>query len=401
MSRTPRRDENRNLIYQAALAGVLALPLVLGGCAGNPSTSVPGIPGPPTASIPSPIPSPSGSSSPSGDKSSRDSGGKSSDNSKGSEKSGDGESGSSGGSEVGGPELPSAGGGIPWPAEDGGSSGGDIAHKKDKSRGGESEFPGDEFPADSEAGGEEGQSGSEDGDLKSKGGGGEEEVAEADADSGGRSQGTPGGTGDDGFISDIDLTLEDVPLLEDGVREVLEDPEGELAEAVLEEILEKANLPSIPGLPTDTDTGMPIPIPHKDGPLTPAEQVAVLDAELDRSAGDFDDMILDEQNRQREQPPATGRLPQAQAEEDNEEAAQGSGSSTIGGNMPRGRRSVDVARADMPESTAKFPPPADIPSGNDDDVVARQLREAAMREPDPELREKLWDEYRKYKGIGK
>jgi hypothetical protein len=32
-------------------------------------------------------------------------------------------------------------------------------------------------------------------------------------------------------------------------------------------------------------------------------------------------------------------------------------------------------------------------------VVARQLREAAMREADPEVREKLWNEYRKYKGI--
>jgi len=33
-------------------------------------------------------------------------------------------------------------------------------------------------------------------------------------------------------------------------------------------------------------------------------------------------------------------------------------------------------------------------------VVARQLREAAMREPDPELRERLWDEYRAYTGLG-
>ena len=40
--------------------------------------------------------------------------------------------------------------------------------------------------------------------------------------------------------------------------------------------------------------------------------------------------------------------------------------------------------------------PADIPDGSDDDVVARQIREAAMKEKDPELREKLWDEYRKY-----
>ncbi|MXY14598.1 MAG: hypothetical protein F4Y53_02780 [Proteobacteria bacterium] len=43
------------------------------------------------------------------------------------------------------------------------------------------------------------------------------------------------------------------------------------------------------------------------------------------------------------------------------------------------------------------PPPADIPSGDDDDVVARQLREAAQKERDPMLRDKLWDEYRKYK----
>jgi hypothetical protein len=41
--------------------------------------------------------------------------------------------------------------------------------------------------------------------------------------------------------------------------------------------------------------------------------------------------------------------------------------------------------------------PADIPDGKDDDVVARQLREAAMSETDTELREKLWQEYRNYK----
>jgi hypothetical protein len=34
---------------------------------------------------------------------------------------------------------------------------------------------------------------------------------------------------------------------------------------------------------------------------------------------------------------------------------------------------------------------------NDDDIVARQLREAAEEETDPELREKLWKEYEQYK----
>jgi len=41
--------------------------------------------------------------------------------------------------------------------------------------------------------------------------------------------------------------------------------------------------------------------------------------------------------------------------------------------------------------------PADIPDGRNDDIVARQLREAAMKETDPELRERLWEEYRQYK----
>jgi hypothetical protein len=41
--------------------------------------------------------------------------------------------------------------------------------------------------------------------------------------------------------------------------------------------------------------------------------------------------------------------------------------------------------------------PPDVGDGSDDDIVARQLREAAEKEDDPELRAKLWDEYRAYK----
>src|SRR3546814_6205662 len=49
-------------------------------------------------------------------------------------------------------------------------------------------------------------------------------------------------------------------------------------------------------------------------------------------------------------------------------------------------------RADLPHEA-----PSDVGNGNDDDVVARQLREAAETESDPALREKLWAEYRAYK----
>ncbi len=41
--------------------------------------------------------------------------------------------------------------------------------------------------------------------------------------------------------------------------------------------------------------------------------------------------------------------------------------------------------------------PGDVGTGEDDDVVARQIREAAVNEDDPSLREKLWEEYRNYK----
>jgi hypothetical protein len=46
--------------------------------------------------------------------------------------------------------------------------------------------------------------------------------------------------------------------------------------------------------------------------------------------------------------------------------------------------------------------PPDIGDGSDDDVVARQIREAALNEQDPALREKLWQEYRNYvKSLGR
>lgn len=75
------------------------------------------------------------------------------------------------------------------------------------------------------------------------------------------------------------------------------------------------------------------------------------------------------------------------------DASSGSGMSTIGGGKGR--------EGDYTHTAATNTPPPDIPDGSDDDVVARQIREAAMKEKDPELREKLWDEYRKYVNASK
>jgi len=143
-----------------------------------------------------------------------------------------------------------------------------------------------------------------------------------------------------------------------------------------------------------------------DGPLTAIEQVAILDGQLRRSTDEFDGMIREEQARQRE----------ASRSRSTSEAASGAAGNsgdleTYGGRNPYDSTGVSdgsigggmggtVARAPTaPDNPAIYEVPEDIPMGNDDDVVARQLREAAMREPDPAVRAKLWNEYRKYKGL--
>ena len=147
------------------------------------------------------------------------------------------------------------------------------------------------------------------------------------------------------------------------------------------------------GMESDIGTG---------GPLTAAEQVAILDRQLEESTRDFDGIIYDEEQRQRE----AARERAAQTAQtagsavdptESEEPTYGGGMASAGnGSVGSG---IGGRSGAPPTDGAKYPPPPDIPNGNEDDVVARQLREAAMREPDPAIREKLWAEYRKYKGI--
>lgn len=43
--------------------------------------------------------------------------------------------------------------------------------------------------------------------------------------------------------------------------------------------------------------------------------------------------------------------------------------------------------------------PDDIPAADNDSVLEAQIRAAAMQEQDPHMRERLWNEYRRYKGL--
>ena len=116
------------------------------------------------------------------------------------------------------------------------------------------------------------------------------------------------------------------------------------------------------------------------------------DAELEGALEDFDGEILAEREIVQEAAASSGAagipLPDdgPGSGEDGESEAGG-----LAGPAPKS----------MPPTPAPPRPgsgvPNDVPDAKDDDIIARQLREAAMQEEDAELREKLWEEYRKYK----
>ena len=73
------------------------------------------------------------------------------------------------------------------------------------------------------------------------------------------------------------------------------------------------------------------------------------------------------------------------AEEGGGESAQTSGQQVGGSSNEGGEAGTEPI----------VPIPEDIGDGRSDDIVLRQVRDAAMKERDATLREKLWDEYRR------
>ncbi len=153
---------------------------------------------------------------------------------------------------------------------------------------------------------------------------------------------------------------------------------------------------------------------------TAGEQVNSLENILGRSLGDFDEMLLREQDRlasrqsrQRESAGSGstsstgsgGQNGKGTGSSTGENAGQGKGEkgdknlsreSTAGvetGSAPAASKNTTGEGQAAASSRASRPENLEV----DDDIVARQLREAAEKETDPELKEKLWEEYRKYK----
>ena len=137
---------------------------------------------------------------------------------------------------------------------------------------------------------------------------------------------------------------------------------------------------------------------------TDAEQGAATDAEktaeLDRRLGDkfarFDDLILAERKAASRSGNGNGSDDFGDSDEVGDDRSEPLQTAAV--EQPQAGRSGGLPRTNrLPTHSVTSKPPADVGDGQDDDIIARQLREAAMKEQDPELRAKLWDEYRKYK----
>lgn len=126
------------------------------------------------------------------------------------------------------------------------------------------------------------------------------------------------------------------------------------------------------------------------------------DGRLAAGLAEFDDMIRGKHQETAAQANAEGAGPRrssAGAEDD-----EGLQTAMLDRDPPptpdgseQGAGGSDMARAKPAAVTPEYEIPDDVGNGQDDDIIAKQLREAAMKEKDPELRAKLWEEYRKYK----
>ncbi len=138
---------------------------------------------------------------------------------------------------------------------------------------------------------------------------------------------------------------------------------------------------------------------------TRGEQTESLDAELETGLGDYDELLLTEQARVKAEKPRSefgegigdGSPDGAEGETGGETDATGTTSEGQTAESQVTETGQTTTQTGAGQQTVAGGQPADIPDGDDDAVVARQLRMAAVQETDPELKKKLWEEYRKYK----
>jgi len=121
-------------------------------------------------------------------------------------------------------------------------------------------------------------------------------------------------------------------------------------------------------------------------PASKANDVSELDRQLQASMNDFDAKLMQEMETIRRESSERMRYLAQEAAEAAKRIEESGGDADVSG---YGSSTGSGAR-DMRTGGGRL-------TYEDDDIVARQLREAAEKETDPELKEKLWKEYYEYK----
>lgn len=159
--------------------------------------------------------------------------------------------------------------------------------------------------------------------------------------------------------------------------------------------------PPVAGSSAGGDT---VAVPVDGGAAAPArtrgERQAEIDARLDASLEGFDERLRKEQEQTAQQRDAAGTAADVGLRDDERDGDGGrrdgpdrSGDLRSAGTIATGEREEGGTVAAAGNGAAARA----LPSGQDDDIIARRLRRAAEEETDPELKEKLWKEYRDYK----
>ena len=219
------------------------------------------------------------------------------------------------------------------------------------------------------------------------------------------------------LIKNYEIYLQRVGDMRDENRRILESMEKAYAASA-------ASLKTAPAPEPDPSE------PKRDSKIPEEEEtdrVAALDRQLKESLASFDEMLLKEMDKirtasgdkmrglAREAAAAARGIKEAEESSpenassgDEQRPPEGESQGKDAAQAPGASKDKDSEVQDAKtgrssgskpgkDDSTRLTGPGPDSSSQDDDIVARQLREAAEKETDPALKEKLWKEYEEYK----
>lgn len=130
---------------------------------------------------------------------------------------------------------------------------------------------------------------------------------------------------------------------------------------------------------------------------TEEEKVRTLNEDFAASLNQFDDMLLNEQVKISQTIPKQREYRGSESGNSADDQDHSGTSRRTTETSPGSRKQPDGITTGTGNTRIPDTKGSKDLSTNDDDIIAKQLREAAEQETDPEIKEKLWEEYQKYK----